>query len=89
MKRLVRSIFLITAAIAAFGFGFSGHAEAASHSQPQLNPNKLLNVAHRGASGHAPEHTLLAYKLGQKMKRRLHRNRSSNDKRRPLGRHAR
>lgn len=33
MKRLVRSIFLITAAIAAFGFGFSGHAEAASHSR--------------------------------------------------------
>ena len=54
MKRLVRSIFLITAAIAAFGFGFSGHAEAASHSQPQLNPNKLLNVAHRGASGMLP-----------------------------------
>ncbi|MGU9560568.1 glycerophosphodiester phosphodiesterase family protein, partial [Lactiplantibacillus pentosus] len=44
------------------------HAEAASHSQPQLNPSQLLNVAHRGASGHAPEHTLLAYKLGQKMK---------------------
>nr|MDH3162106.1 hypothetical protein [Bacillus licheniformis] len=34
MKRLVRKIFLITAAIVAFGFGFSGHAEAASHSQP-------------------------------------------------------
>lgn len=69
MKRLVRKIFLITAAIVAFGFGFSGHAEAASHSRSRrLNPNKLLNVAHRGASGHAPEHTLLAYKLGQKMK---------------------
>ncbi|WP_123032419.1 glycerophosphodiester phosphodiesterase [Bacillus sp. TYF-LIM-B05] len=68
MKKLVRSIFLITAAIAAAGFGLSGHAEAASHSQPQLNPSQLLNVAHRGASGHAPEHTLLAYKLGQKMK---------------------
>lgn len=39
MKRLVRSIFFITAAIAAFGFGFSGHAKAASHSHPQLNPN--------------------------------------------------
>ncbi len=58
MKKLVRSIFLITAAIVAAGFGLSGHAEAASHSQPQLNPSQLLNVAHRGASGHAPEHTL-------------------------------
>ena len=27
-----------------------------------------MNVAHRGASGHAPEHTLPAYKLGEEMK---------------------
>lgn len=35
--------------------------------EPSLNPNRILNVAHRGASGHAPEHTLAAYELGQKM----------------------
>jgi glycerophosphoryl diester phosphodiesterase len=29
---------------------------------------KILNVAHRGASGHAPEHTLLSYEMGEKMK---------------------
>jgi glycerophosphoryl diester phosphodiesterase len=29
---------------------------------------KIINVAHRGASGHAPEHTLLAYELGLEMK---------------------
>ncbi len=33
-----------------------------------LNSNKILNVAHRGASGHAPEHTLAAYELGEQMK---------------------
>ncbi|MGM7700892.1 glycerophosphodiester phosphodiesterase [Pseudalkalibacillus sp. Hm43] len=27
----------------------------------------ILNVAHRGASGHAPEHTLPSYALGEKM----------------------
>lgn len=35
--------------------------------EPSLNPNRTLNIAHRGASGHAPEHTLAAYELGEKM----------------------
>ncbi|MFC7440497.1 glycerophosphodiester phosphodiesterase [Laceyella putida] len=30
--------------------------------------SKILNVAHRGASGHAPEHTIPSYELGRKMK---------------------
>lgn len=29
---------------------------------------KLVNVAHRGASGHAPEHTIPSYELGKEMK---------------------
>ncbi len=33
-----------------------------------MNPSKILNIAHRGASGYAPEHTLAAYELGEKMK---------------------
>lgn len=33
-----------------------------------LNSNEILNVAHRGASGYAPEHTLAAYELGEQMK---------------------
>jgi len=40
---------------------------SAYSTQSALNPNKILNVAHRGASGHAPEHTLPAYKLGEQM----------------------
>ena len=27
----------------------------------------IANVSHRGASGHAPEHTLISYDMGEKM----------------------
>ena len=27
----------------------------------------MVNVSHRGASGHAPEHTLISYEMGEKM----------------------
>lgn len=40
----------------------------AKSKEASLNPNRILNVAHRGASGHAPEHTLPGYKLGEEMK---------------------
>ncbi|ANU26146.1 glycerophosphodiester phosphodiesterase [Planococcus versutus] len=33
----------------------------------QVNLNRFLNIAHRGASGHAPENTLVAYKMGREM----------------------
>jgi glycerophosphoryl diester phosphodiesterase len=32
------------------------------------NKNKILNIAHRGASGHAPENTLSAFRLAIEMK---------------------
>lgn len=32
-----------------------------------LSEHRILNIAHRGASGHAPEHTLEAYRLAQEM----------------------
>lgn len=28
-----------------------------------LSPNRFLNIAHRGASGYAPEHTIESYEL--------------------------
>jgi len=34
---------------------------------PLLSPERFLNIAHRGASGYAPEHTILSYELGEKM----------------------
>ncbi|MFC4768129.1 glycerophosphodiester phosphodiesterase [Effusibacillus consociatus] len=46
----------------------------ASLAAPQINPllpappEKILNIGHRGASGHAPEHTLVSYEMAQKMK---------------------
>lgn len=32
-----------------------------------LSPDKVLDIAHRGASGYAPEHTIPSYKLADKM----------------------
>lgn len=40
-------------------------AEKSSFPTPETKP---LNVAHRGASGHAPEHTIAAYELGEQLK---------------------
>ncbi|MGE6631853.1 glycerophosphodiester phosphodiesterase [Bacillus sp. NPDC077027] len=33
-----------------------------------LSPDRILNIAHRGASGYAPEHTLASYELAKSMK---------------------
>ncbi len=67
MKGLLRSVFMCAALIGT-GLGAGVQAEAAQPAAKPLNPNKILNIAHRGASGHAPEHTLSAYELGQRMK---------------------
>lgn len=32
-----------------------------------LSPNRILNIAHRGASGHAPEHTIASYEKVEEM----------------------
>jgi glycerophosphoryl diester phosphodiesterase len=32
-----------------------------------LSESRFLNIAHRGASGHAPEHTLVSYQMGEDM----------------------
>lgn len=67
MKGIFRNVML-SAAIFGIGSGAVGQVEAADSIEPSLNPNKILNVAHRGASGFAPEHTLLSYELGQELK---------------------
>lgn len=33
-----------------------------------LSPDRILTIAHRGASGYVPEHTILSYETAQKMK---------------------
>ncbi|EGA90614.1 glycerophosphoryl diester phosphodiesterase [Planococcus donghaensis MPA1U2] len=35
--------------------------------EAESNSNQFLTIAHRGASGHAPEHTMTAYQLGKDM----------------------
>ncbi|WP_040852269.1 glycerophosphodiester phosphodiesterase [Planococcus antarcticus] len=35
--------------------------------EAEINANRFLNIAHRGASGHAPEHTLVSYEISKGM----------------------
>ncbi|HLR51395.1 MAG TPA: glycerophosphodiester phosphodiesterase [Candidatus Avamphibacillus sp.] len=43
-------------------------SEAIGHSNDSLlSPDQILNIAHRGASGHAPEHTIESYEKGQEL----------------------
>ncbi|MGP4081487.1 glycerophosphodiester phosphodiesterase [Pseudalkalibacillus sp. R45] len=69
MKKLLRN-GVLAAALVGMGTTLVSPATAADQSTEKtgLNPNQILNVAHRGASGHAPEHTLPSYELGEKMK---------------------
>ncbi|WP_144480678.1 glycerophosphodiester phosphodiesterase [Cytobacillus oceanisediminis] len=67
MKPIFRNI-LMSAALIGIGSGIVDSAAAAEPVDPSLTANQILNVAHRGASGYAPEHTLTSYELGEKMK---------------------
>lgn len=67
MKPIFRNIIMSAALIGA-GTGMVGQVQAAGTSHSALTDKKILNVAHRGASGYAPEHTLLSYELGEAMK---------------------
>lgn len=44
--------------------GVTAGGEVASAKEKHKD---ILNVSHRGASGHAPEHTLVSYKMGEQM----------------------
>src|SRR5690625_416729 len=41
--------------------------EVISDDQSLLSPQYIMNIAHRGASGHSPEHTISAYEKGEAM----------------------
>ncbi|MBM7648642.1 glycerophosphoryl diester phosphodiesterase [Bacillus ectoiniformans] len=49
---------------AVMGLSIMGTSLSAGASS---NDKDILNVAHRGASGHAPEHTITSYKMGEQM----------------------
>ncbi|MGA9290455.1 MAG: glycerophosphodiester phosphodiesterase [Anaerobacillus sp.] len=61
---LLSMSLLLLGSLLSTGAAFAGE----NKKTPGMNPNKLLNVAHRGASGFAPEHTIASYKLGEEMK---------------------
>lgn len=48
-------------------FVFLGAHTSAVAAMGTQKPQKVTNIAHRGASGYAPEHTITSYKLGDKM----------------------
>nr|WP_176758060.1 glycerophosphodiester phosphodiesterase [Melghirimyces thermohalophilus] len=52
--------------VAAAGVLFAGFSPGAAFAKDKSKD--VLNVAHRGASAYAPEHTLPAYQLGDQMK---------------------
>ncbi|SDH47163.1 glycerophosphoryl diester phosphodiesterase [Planococcus glaciei] len=68
MKRIV-TILVVSLAAASF----SGPVLAAEHGEvskviSKQEQQKMVNVAHRGASGHAPENTMGAFQKGFEMK---------------------
>ncbi|WP_064093542.1 glycerophosphodiester phosphodiesterase [Rossellomorea aquimaris] len=67
MKKFMKTICL-SAAIIGVGTSTALPSFAMSNTHPQLNSNKILNIAHRGASAYAPEHTMPSYELGDQMK---------------------
>lgn len=67
IKQLKRTGILCLVFWFALHAGLPG-ALASDQSSSPTPDTKLLNVAHRGASGHAPEHTMASYLLGEKMK---------------------
>lgn len=58
-------IFILTAILS---LSFAGSASKASSKGDLLSQNRIVTIAHRGASGYAPEHTMPSYQLAHKMK---------------------
>lgn len=59
----VRTLSAFALAIVALSAHATPTTEVARHSAPQAEAAKPLLIAHRGASGYVPEHTLAAYWL--------------------------
>ncbi|MBY6037914.1 glycerophosphodiester phosphodiesterase [Fictibacillus nanhaiensis] len=58
-NRVKMTIGALALSLSVMGSGFAADASE--------KDKEILNVAHRGASGHAPEHTIKSYKMGEKM----------------------
>jgi glycerophosphoryl diester phosphodiesterase len=62
-------VVLLAAALTAGGVAASagGGGGGSRHGERASKPSEQLVIAHRGASGYRPEHTLAAYELGARM----------------------
>ncbi|MFJ7755652.1 glycerophosphodiester phosphodiesterase [Peribacillus muralis] len=59
---------MIGAAFILQAVSMSASAAHENHSNSPIYEKEIVNIAHRGASGYAPEHTIPAYQLGEGMK---------------------
>jgi glycerophosphoryl diester phosphodiesterase len=62
-RTITRTALAAAAAAAALAAGPLAGARSAAHGQPTLGGARPIVIAHRGASGYRPEHTLEAYRL--------------------------
>jgi glycerophosphoryl diester phosphodiesterase len=60
MKKSLKTIGALALSLSIMGTGFAAQAS-------EKKQDDILNVAHRGASGYAPEHTITSYKMGEQM----------------------
>ncbi|MFE4898724.1 glycerophosphodiester phosphodiesterase [Peribacillus butanolivorans] len=72
MKTSIKKLGLCIMSVGFILQATSLDASAASANENLSNSSiyekKIVNIAHRGASGYAPEHTIPAYQLGEQMK---------------------
>lgn len=70
MKPFFKGITLSLASLTLGAFMLTAvpQVQAKNQSNLPVSEQKIVNVAHRGASAYAPEHTLLSYQLGKEMK---------------------
>ena len=57
----------LSAWLVAFAIAFTPEAAHATHTMPCIETDRPIVIAHRGASGYVPEHTLAAYALAIEM----------------------
>jgi glycerophosphoryl diester phosphodiesterase len=61
MKKSFKAFGALALSLSILGTGFAAHASEKDKEK------EILNVAHRGASGYAPEHTITSYKMGEQL----------------------
>ncbi|WP_349410249.1 glycerophosphodiester phosphodiesterase [Pseudalkalibacillus sp. SCS-8] len=64
----MKRFFILALGLMLFMTSGLSHVSAETESEKdERDEENILNIAHRGASGYAPEHTLASYSLGEEM----------------------